>query len=70
MVRLDCGLRGARKYCSSYPGWCCGDCPARDLCDRACRNTPERCGYAVPRETCHFYKPSKIMGKEGIRNGG
>ena len=41
MVRLECGLRGARKYCASHPGWCCKECPLQTSCDHACRNTPD-----------------------------
>ncbi len=52
---MDVKERGCINFkCLRRRGYfCCADCRERDVCGRACLNTPERCGLArekAPRD--------------------
>ena len=46
MKDLACGLKDSQTYCKIFPGRCCRSCHLRTSCDKACMNTPSRCGQA------------------------
>lgn len=45
-MRLICRLDGSYYYCQIGRGICCAVCGCRDACDKACQNSPARCGCA------------------------
>lgn len=67
MIRVECGLKAARLYCKVHPSRCCAACAACGNCERACLNTPERCGYARPLDTATYAPPGRLKG--GGANG-
>lgn len=47
---MKCELAGAYEYCREQRGTCCRVCRKRRACLKACRNDPERCGWAEGRD--------------------
>ena len=62
MIRIECGLKGAWQYCKQYPALCCSVCPDLQSCERACLNTPERCGYMRENDTATYTPPRRLKG--------
>ena len=62
MIRRECGLRGAWQYCKQHPALCCKACPDLQVCERACMNTPERCGYMRHHDTATYAPPGRLKG--------
>lgn len=49
---MRCALKGSEKYCETGRGICCASCAERQICDKVCLNSPERCGYAEKAPAC------------------
>lgn len=58
-MRLMCRLRGSDEYCVIGRGICCASCGIVDECDKACLNSPSRCGYA-----------GQVRTRPGLEGGG
>src|SRR5699024_1645273 len=53
MEGMRCCLRDSMRDCGTHPGMCCRVCTEWSTCDKACLNSPERCGQACNIDTRH-----------------
>lgn len=56
---LVCRLGGSYEYCQIGRGICCAACGCREGCEKACLNSPARCGQAMHTPTPVWDMPQR-----------